>query len=156
MINVGIVGLGEYLPEKVLTNQDLEKIVDTTDEWITKRTGIKERRIARDDEFTSDMAAKAATDALKDADMSPEDVELLIVATVTGDMQFPSTACLVQDKIGAFNAACFDISAACTGYIYAMATAVQFIKNDVYKNALIIGAEKLSAITDWTDRSTCV
>jgi 3-oxoacyl-[acyl-carrier-protein] synthase-3 len=156
MINVGILGVGSYLPVKVLTNKDLEKMVDTTDEWITTRTGIKERRIASDSESTSDLASKAALEALKKANMKPEDIELLIVATITPDMFFPSTACIVQGKIGAKKAACFDISAACTGYIYAMATAVQFIKNDVYKNALIIGAEKLSSIIDWTDRNTCV
>jgi len=154
--NVGIVGLGDYLPKKILTNADLEKMVDTTDEWITTRTGIKERRIARDDEATSDLAAAAAKDALKDAKIRPEDIDLIIVATITPDMLFPSTSCVVQSKIGAKKAACFDISAACSGYIYAMATAVQFIKNGVYQNALIIGAEKLSSITDWQDRNTCV
>ena len=156
MINVGILGVGKYLPERILTNADLEKMVDTTDEWITTRTGIKERRIAKDSESTSDLAAFAARDALDAANMKPEDIGLLIVATITPDMFFPSTACIVQNKIGAKNAACFDISAACSGYIYGMATAVQFIKNDVYKNSLVIGAEKLSSITDWQDRNTCV
>ncbi|MGE4357897.1 MAG: beta-ketoacyl-ACP synthase III [Candidatus Omnitrophota bacterium] len=153
---VGIVGVGAYLPDKVLTNQDLEKMVDTTDEWIVTRTGIKERRISSEQDATSDLGARAAEEALKDAGLSPEEVELIICATITPDMLFPSTACFIQRKIKAFNAVCFDVSAACTGYIYAINIAEQFLKNGTYKNALVIGAEKLSAITDWTDRSTCV
>lgn len=153
---VGIVGLGAYLPERVLTNKDLEKMVDTTDEWITTRTGIKERRIAREDEATSDMATEAAKRALKDANLTAADIDLIIVATITPDMFFPATACLVQEKIGARMVPAFDVSVACSGFIYGLAIAEQFIKTGTYKHALVIAAEKLSAITDWTDRNTCV
>lgn len=152
----GIIGLGEYLPERVLTNKDLEKMVDTTDEWITERTGMKERRIAREDEATSDMAAEAAKKALADANLKPEDLDLIIVATITPDMFFPATACLVQQKIGARMVPAFDISVACSGFIYGLAIANQFIASGAYKHALVIAAEKLSAITDWSDRTTCV
>ena len=152
----GIIGLGMYLPEKILTNKDLEKMVDTTDEWIVTRTGIKERRIAREDEATSDMATEAAKRALADAKLKPEDIDLIIVATITPDMFFPATACLVQEKIGARTVPAFDISVACSGFIYGLAIANQFIGSGTYKHALIIAAEKLSAITDWSDRSTCV
>lgn len=155
-IEVGFLGLGYFVPPKVLTNLDLEKIVDTSDEWITTRTGIKERRISEENTATSDLAKEAALRAIKNANLSPEQIELIIVATITPDMSFPSTACIVQYKIGAKNAACFDISAACAGYLYAVAIAEKFIKLGVYKNALVIGAEKLTAITDWTDRNTCV
>ncbi|MDD5135942.1 MAG: ketoacyl-ACP synthase III [Candidatus Omnitrophica bacterium] len=153
---VGIIGLGAYLPEKVLTNKDLEKMVDTTDEWITTRTGIKERRIARPDEATSDMAAEAARRALADAKLSAADIDLIIVATITPDMFFPATACLVQEKIGARTVPAFDVSVACSGFIYGLAIAKEFIASGAYKHALIIAAEKLSAITDWNDRNTCV
>lgn len=153
---VGILGLGCYLPPKRLTNADLEKMVDTSDEWITTRTGIKERRIVEKGVAASDLGTEAAKIALKDAKLKAEDLELIIVATITPDMQFPSTACLVQAKIGAKKAVCFDISAACTGYVYAIAVAQQFIVNGAYKNALVIGSEILSSITDWTDRNTCV
>jgi 3-oxoacyl-[acyl-carrier-protein] synthase-3 len=153
---VGIIGLGAYLPERVLTNKDLEKMVDTTDEWITSRSGIKERRIARPDEATSDMATEAAKRALKDANLKPEDIDLIIVATITPDMFFPATACLVQEKIGAKTCPAFDVSVACSGFIYGIAIAEQFIRSGTYKYALVIAAEKLSAITDWSDRSTCV
>lgn len=153
---VGIIGLGSYLPEKVLTNKDLEKMVDTTDEWIITRTGIKERRIARSDEATSDMATEAAKRALKDANLTAEDIDLIIVATITPDMFFPATACLVQEKIGARMVPAFDVSVACSGFIYGLAIANQFISSGTYKHALVIAAEKLSAITDWTDRNTCV
>ena len=153
---VGIAGVGYYVPEKILRNSDLEKMVDTSDEWITTRTGIKQRRIAGPNQPTSDMAIRAAKKALDDAGLAPEKIELLIVATITPDMSFPSTACIVQSALKAENAVCFDVSAACTGFVYAMITAEQFIKNGVYKNALIIGAEKLSSVTDWTDRNTCV
>ncbi len=156
MKKVGIIGVGEYLPKKILTNFDLEKIVDTSDEWIIQRTGIKERRIASEDEATSDIAAEAARDALRDVGLSVEDIELIIVATITPDMQFPSTACFVQEKIGAKKACCFDISAACAGFVYGIVTACGFISQGIYKNALVIGAEKLSSITDWKDRNTCV
>ncbi|MDD5422624.1 MAG: beta-ketoacyl-ACP synthase III [Candidatus Omnitrophota bacterium] len=155
-IKTGILGLGSYLPEKVLTNKDLEKMVDTTDEWITTRTGIKERRIARPDEATSDMATEAAKRALKDANLKPEDIDLIIVATITPDMFFPATACLVQEKIGARTVPAFDISVACSGFIYGLAIADKFISSGTYKHALVIAAEKLSAITDWSDRATCV
>lgn len=154
--SIGVVGLGAYLPDRVLTNADLERMVDTTDEWIVTRTGIRERRIAPDDMASSDLGYLAAKGALKEAGLSPEQVELIIVATITPDMQFPSTSCIIQDKLGAYNAACFDIGAACAGYIYGIVVAQQFLLNGVYKNALVIGAEKLSSITDWKDRSTCV
>ncbi|MDD3904931.1 MAG: ketoacyl-ACP synthase III [Candidatus Omnitrophica bacterium] len=153
---VGILGLGAYLPEKILTNKDLEKMVDTTDEWIVSRTGIKERRIAREDEATSDMATEAAKRALKDAGLTAADIDLIIVATITPDMFFPATACLVQEKIGARTVPAFDVSVACSGFIYGIAIANQFIKSGTYKHALVVAAEKLSAITDWTDRNTCV
>ena len=153
---VGILGLGKYLPEKILTNKDLEKIVDTTDEWITTRTGIKRRRIAREDEATSDMATEAARRALEQARLTPNDIDLIVVATITPDMFFPATACLVQQKIGARQVPAFDISVACSGFIYGLAIANQFVKSGTYKHALVIAAEKLSAVTDWNDRSTCV
>lgn len=153
---VGIIGLGSYLPKKVLTNFDLEKMVDTSDEWIRTRTGISERRIAEAGEATSDLAAQAARQALKDAKLTPEDVELIIVATITPDMQFPATSCLVQAKLGANSAACFDINAACSGFIHGLIIAQQFIASGTYNNALVIGAELLSHFIDWKDRSTCV
>ena len=156
MKKVGIIGVGEYLPEKILTNADLEKMVDTSDEWIITRTGIKQRRLVAKNEAASDLAIKAAKSALQDAGLDPEEIELIIVATITPDMQFPSVACFVQNAIGAKNAACFDISAACAGFIYAIGIANQFVAGGAYKNALVIGAEVLSSITDWKDRSTCV
>lgn len=156
MKDVGIIGIGKYLPSRTLTNSDLEKMVDTSDEWIRTRTGIKERRLAEKDEATSDMAQKAAKNAIKDAKIKPEAIELIIAATITPDMQFPSVASIVQHSIGAKKAVCFDISAACAGFVYALVTAQQFIARGTYRNALIIGAEKLSAITDWSDRNTCV
>lgn len=156
MRRVGIIGVGEYLPDKILTNHDLEKLVDTTDEWITTRTGIKERRIASENEAVSDLAIKAAREALKDAKLDSKDLDLIILATVTGDMPFPSTASIVQNVLSAEHAAAFDISAACAGFVYALSIAQQFISSGVYKNALVIGAEKLSAVTDFKDRNTCV
>ncbi len=153
---VGILGLGKYLPERRLTNADLEKIVDTNDEWITTRTGIKERRIAREDEATSDIAINAARAALKDAKLEPKDIDLVIVATITPDMFFPSTACIVQNKLGINKAPAFDISVACSGFIYGLSIADQFIKCGTYKHVLVIAAEKMSSVMDWTDRSTCV
>jgi 3-oxoacyl-[acyl-carrier-protein] synthase-3 len=156
MYNVMIKSTGAYLPEKVLTNKDLEKMVDTSDEWITSRTGIKTRRIAAENEATSDMAYHAAKIALERAEMDPQDVELILVGTITPDMFFPSTGCWVQDKLGAKNAVAMDISAACSGYIYALVIASKFIETGIYKNALIIGAEKLTSIVDWEDRATCV
>ncbi len=153
---VSIIGTGSYLPEKVLTNAELEKLVETSDEWITSRTGIKERRIAADDENTSDLAAKAAQAAMDNAGITADEIDLILVATVTPDMFFPSTACFVQNKIGAKNAACFDVSAACAGFLYALEIAQQFITSHTYDTILVIGAEKLSSIVDWTDRNTCV
>ncbi len=153
---VGIIGLGKYLPAKVLTNKDLERVVDTTDEWIMTRTGIKERRIARDDEATSEMATEAAKAALKNAGLKPQDIDLIIVATITPDMFFPATACLVQEKLGARMIPAFDISVACSGFIYGLSIANQFLASGMYKNALVIASEKMSSITDWSDRSTCV
>jgi len=156
MKKVGIIGTGEYLPKKVLTNSDLEKMVDTSDEWITTRTGIKERRLAAKNEATSDMAQRAALMALSEARLAPLDIELIIVATITPDMPFPSVACILQNSLGAARAACFDISAACAGFVHAISIARQFIACGIYKNALVIGAEKLSSVTDWKDRNTCV
>ncbi len=153
---VSIIGTGSYLPERVLSNADIEKIVETTDEWITTRTGIKERRIAAEGESTSDLAAKAALAAMENAGITADEIDLIIVATVTPDMFFPSTACFVQTKIGAKNAACFDVSAACAGFLYALEIAQQFITSHTYDTILVIGAEKLSSIVDWSDRNTCV
>jgi 3-oxoacyl-[acyl-carrier-protein] synthase-3 len=151
-----IAGVGAYVPARVLTNADLEKMVDTTDEWITTRTGIKERRIAAKDEFTSDLAAKAAQRAMKAAGVTGEQIDLIALATITPDMVFPSTACLVQQKIGARRAAAFDLEAACSGFIYGLEIAQQFIMSRTYDTVLVIGAEKLSSIVDWQDRNTCV
>jgi len=156
MKRVGIIGVGDYLPQKVLTNADLEKMVDTSDEWITTRTGIKERRIAAKEEAASDLAYMAAKQALRDAKLKPMEVDLIIVATITPDMQFPSTASFVQAKLGAKNAFCFDVSAACAGFIYGIVIANQFIANGTVRNAIVIGSEVLSRVTDWQDRSTCV
>lgn len=153
---VTIVGTGSYVPEKILTNADLEKIVDTTDEWITSRTGIKERRIAAEGETTSRLATNAARAALEDAGIAAEDLELIIVATITPDTLTPATACYVQDALEARKAVAYDISAACSGFLYAMEMARNFIGAGSFKNALIIGAEKLSAFTNWEDRNTCV
>src|SRR6267143_6572710 len=155
-VNAGILGTGHSYPEGILTNADLEKIVDTSDEWITTRTGIKQRRIAAANEFTSDMAAKAALRAMERGGIAPEQVELIIVATITPDMPFPATACLVQERIGAYRAAAFDIEAACSGFIYGLEIGQQFIMSRTYDTVLVIGAEKLSTIVDWKDRNTCV
>jgi len=144
------------MPAKVLTNQDLEKMVDTNDEWITTRTGIKERRIAAENEATSDLATAAARKALESAKVKAEELDLIIVATVTPDMFFPSTACIVQKKLGAKNAVCFDISAACSGFLYALQTARHYLNGGPKKTALVIGAEKLSSLINWKDRNTCV
>lgn len=149
-------GIGAYVPSRVLTNADLEKIVDTSDEWITSRTGIRERRMAADDEFTSDLATRAAEAALTDAGVEATDIGLIIVATITPDMPFPATACVVQQNIGATKAAAFDLEAACTGFLYAVEIGRQFIDAGIHDNVLIIGAEKLSSIIDWEDRNTCV
>ncbi len=155
-MRAGIAGIGFYVPEKVLTNRDLEKIVETSDEWIRTRTGIQERRIAEKGQGTSDLSARAAWMALKNAGMKPEDIELLIVATTTPDMPLPSSACFVQEKIGAKNAVAFDLAAACAGFIYGLVTAEQFIKNKTYKNVLVVGADLISSYIDWSDRSTCI
>ena len=153
---VGIIGIGSFVPEKILTNKDLEKIVDTNDEWISERTGIKVRHIVADGENTSDIAAKAAERALKDAGLTADDIDLIVVATATPDMLFPATACLVQNKLKAGKAAAYDLAAGCSGFMYAIVTASQFIKTGLYKHVLVIGAESLSRILDWTDRNTCV
>ncbi|MCM2590540.1 beta-ketoacyl-ACP synthase III [Rossellomorea marisflavi] len=155
-MNTGIIGIGRYLPEKILTNADLEKMVDTSDEWIRTRTGIEERRVAGDDIDTSDMAYEAAKKAIEDAGISPEDIDLILVATVTPDQPFPSVGCLLQERLGAKKAAAMDISAACAGFMYGMITAKQFIDNGAYKHILVVGVEKLSKITDWDDRNTAV
>lgn len=154
--NVKIIGTGSYVPTKVLTNEDLERMVNTNHEWIITRTGIAERHIADDNEATSDIAAKAALKALKDANIKPEEIDLIIVATNSPDMIFPATACLVQKKIKAVNAATFDLQAGCTGAVYALMTAWQYIATGFYDNVLVIGAEALSKLIDWTDRNTCV
>ena len=155
-MDVGILGIGHYTPPKVVTNKDLEKIVDTSDEWIRTRTGIEERRIADDDMDTSDLAFEAAKKALEDANMKAEDIDLILVSTVTPDRPFPSVSCMIQDKLGAKHAAAMDISAACAGFMYGMVTAKQFVETGSYEHVLVVGVEKLSKITDWTDRSTCV
>src|SRR5690242_11470472 len=151
-----ISGVGAYVPAKVLTNADLEKMVETTDEWITTRTGIKERHIAEPNQFTSDLGAEAARRAMKMAGITADQIDLIIVATITPDMPFPSTACLVQHKLGAHRAAAFDLEAACSGFIYALEIGQQFIMSRTYDTVLVIGAEKLSSIVDWEDRNTCV
>src|SRR5947209_536258 len=153
---VSIIGTGSYVPEKILTNEDLSRMVDTSDEWITTRTGIKERRIAAKEENTSDMAAKAALKAIDQAKISPKEIDLILVATATPDMLFPATACFVQKKIGATNAACLDISAACAGFIFGLEIAQQFITSHTYDTVLVIGADKLTSISNWSDRNTCV
>ena len=156
MQEAGILGLGCYLPPKKLTNKDLEKMVETTDEWIMTRTGIKERRIASKETATSDLGVEASKLAISDAGLKPEDIDLIIVATITPDMAFPATACIVQDKIGAKNAAAFDINAACSGFVFVLVLAQQFVSTGLYNNVLVVGAEKLTSIVDWKDRSTCV
>lgn len=153
---VAITGTGSYLPERVLTNADLEKIVETTDEWIFTRTGIRERHIAAENQATSDLAVEAARKALDAAGLQGSDVDLIIVATITPDMVFPNTACFVQEQIGARKAFCFDLEAACSGFLYALDIARHYIACGTLNNALIIGAEKLSCVTDWQDRATCV
>ena len=152
----GIIGIGCYLPEKKLTNQDLEKMVDTSDAWITERTGIKTRHIAAPDQATSDLAYEASLKALADAKTKPEELDMIIVATETPDYKYPSTACLLQAKLGAKNAACFDLSAGCSGFVYALGIGSQSIVSGLYKKILLVGAETLSRIINWTDRNTCV
>tara|TARA_B100000795_G_scaffold119238_1_gene88694 strand:+ start:261 stop:1184 length:924 start_codon:yes stop_codon:yes gene_type:complete len=150
-----IIGTGGYLPKKIVTNKDLESTVDTTDEWIVERTGIKQRHIAEENETTSSMAVQASIDALSSANIQPEDIDLIIVATTTPDQIFPSTACIVQNKLK-IKAPAFDIQAACTGFVYAVSIADNYIKAGLNKNILVIGAEKYSNLLDWNDRSTCV
>lgn len=154
--SVHIAGIGSYAPERVLTNAELEKMVDTTDEWIMTRSGIKERRIAAEGQATSDLALEAARAALADAGLGAQDVDLIVVATASPDMLFPSTACQLQHKLGAKNVAAFDLSAACSGFIYALEVGRQFVASGAHETVLVVGADKLSAITDWTDRATCV
>lgn len=154
--NVRIAGTGSYLPERVVTNHDLEAMVETSDEWIASRTGIRERRIAADGELTSHMAAKAAQRALEQAGLAAEDVDLIIVGTITPDTLTPATACYVQQHIGATRSVAFDISAACSGFLYALEIARHAVAAGAFRNAVIIGAEKLSAFINWTDRNTCV
>ncbi|MES2308158.1 MAG: beta-ketoacyl-ACP synthase III [Verrucomicrobiota bacterium] len=151
-----IAGTGAYLPARIMTNADLEKIVDTSDAWIVERTGIKERRIAADDEFTSDMGAKAGRQALEMANLKPEQVDLIIVATFTPDNQCPSTACRIQHALGAKKAGAFDLNAVCSGFLYALVVADQFIVSGLYQNVLVIGSDKNSAVLNWKDRNTCV
>ena len=151
-----IVGTGSYLPEKVLTNADLEKMVDTNDEWIVSRSGIRERHIAADGETTGDLAFHAATRALEAAGMVGSEIELIVLGTTTPDLIFPSTACLLQHRLGANGCPAFDVNAACSGFIYALTVADQFIRSGAVKNALVVGAETLSRMVDWTDRGTCV
>ncbi|CCB88699.1 beta-ketoacyl-ACP synthase III [Simkania negevensis] len=151
-----IVGLGSYLPEKVLSNQDLEKMVDTSDEWITTRTGMKERRIARKDESTSDMGYEAALKAVEASKIDPKEIDLILFATHTPDYFFPSTACILQGRLGATHAAALDVQAACTGFIYVLSMAKAYVETGMYKTILVVAADKLSSIVDYTDRNTCV
>jgi len=156
MLRAKITGTGSYAPEKILSNHDLEKMVETSDEWITERTGIKERRIAAINQTTSDLAYEASQNALKNAGVKAKDIDLIIVATVTGDMPMPSTACLLQSRLDAKKAAAFDVSAACSGFVYGLSIADSFIKAGTYKKILLVGAELLSKFVDWKDRTTCV
>lgn len=151
-----IAGTGAYLPERIITNKELEKMVDTTDEWITERTGIKQRHVMADDETTSSMAENAARQAIEAAGILPADIDLIILGTCTPDRTFPAAATILQDRLGVYNCPAFDVSAACSGFIYGMSIADQYIKNGLVKNALVIGAESLSRIVDWTDRTTCI
>ena len=151
-----ITGTGSYQPEKILTNADLERLVDTSDEWIVSRTGIRERHIAAEGEYTSDLALEAARRAIQSANINAQEIDLIIVATTTPDRVFPSTACLMQDKLGLSNCPAFDVQAVCSGFIYALTTADKFIKCGAAKCVLVVGAETMSRITDWTDRSNCI
>ncbi len=156
MVRAKIVGIGSYVPARVLTNKDFEKMVDTSDEWIVARTGISERRIAREDEDTSDMCVEAAKRALNMAGMTPEDIDLTIAGTVTPDFRLPSLSCMIQKKLGLVNAASMDIAAACAGFIHGLSMAQAYIRAGMYRRIMVFGAEKLSSITDYTDRNTCV
>jgi len=151
-----ITGTGSYIPKKIVTNHDLENLVDTNHDWILERTGIVERRISEGEETNSFMSIQASLAALEAASISKEDVDLLIVATVTGDMIFPSTACVIQEKMGLKNAVAMDVAAACSGFIYALDIANQYISNGRYKRALVIGSERMSHLIDWSDRNTCI
>ncbi|CUB28411.1 3-oxoacyl-[acyl-carrier-protein] synthase 3 protein 1 [Bacillus subtilis] len=155
-MKAGILGVGRYIPEKVLTNHDLEKMVETSDEWIRTRTGIEERRIAADDVFSSHMAVAAAKQALEQAEVAAEDLDMILVATVTPDQSFPTVSCMIQEQLGAKKACAMDISAACAGFMYGVVTGKQFIESGTYKHVLVVGVEKLSSITDWEDRNTAV
>ncbi len=155
-MNAGIIGIGKYVPEKVVTNFDLEKIMDTSDEWIRTRTGIEERHFAADDQETSDLAVAAAKEAIANAGITPEEIGLILVATVTQDQTFPSVACMVQEQLGAVNAAAMDQAAACAGFIYSLVTAKHFVEANAYKYVLVVGVEKLSKVVDWEDRNTAV
>jgi 3-oxoacyl-[acyl-carrier-protein] synthase-3 len=155
-MSAGIIGIGRYNPERVVTNADLEKIMDTSDEWIRTRTGIEERRLANDETDTSDMAYYAAKKAIENAGITAEDIDMILVATVTPDQPFPSVACMLQEKLGAKKVAAMDLSAACAGFMYGLITAQQFIETGAYQNVLVVGVEKLSKITDWNDRNTAV
>ena len=154
--SAGIIGMGVYVPEKILTNKDLEKIVDTSDQWIRTRTGIKERRVVEGNTATSDLASMAAKSALKDAGINADEIDLIVVATSTPDMIFPSTACLVQEKLGIKGCAAFDLQAACTGFVYALTVASQFIESGMYKTVLLIGADAFTRHINWQDRGTCI
>ncbi|MCW8827988.1 MAG: ketoacyl-ACP synthase III, partial [Gammaproteobacteria bacterium] len=156
MIYSRIIGTGGYLPEKVLTNHDLEKMVDTTDAWITERTGIKERHIAAEGENTCDLAEQASLRAIEMAGIEASEIDLIVVATTTPDQVFPSTACLLQERLGIHGAPAFDVQAVCTGFVYALAVADKFIKSGSHKTALVVGAETMSRVTDWSDRGTCI
>jgi 3-oxoacyl-[acyl-carrier-protein] synthase-3 len=151
-----IIGTGSYLPEKILTNRDLEKLVDTSDEWIYSRTGIRQRHVAADNESASDLALVASRRAIDAAGVTPQEIDLIIVATTTADMVFPSTACLLQAKLGIKNCPAFDMQAVCSGFVYALSTADQLMKSGQYRNVLVVGAEVYSRILDWNDRATCV
>ncbi|MFJ9289617.1 beta-ketoacyl-ACP synthase III [Bacillus halotolerans] len=155
-MKAGILGVGRYIPEKVLTNHDLEKMVETSDEWIRTRTGIEERRIAADDVYSSHMAVAAAKKALEQAEVSAEDLDMILVATVTPDQSFPTVSCMIQEQLGAKKACAMDISAACAGFMYGVVTGKQFIESGTFKHVLVVGVEKLSSITDWEDRNTAV
>jgi 3-oxoacyl-[acyl-carrier-protein] synthase-3 len=155
-MNAGLIGIGKYVPEHIVTNHDLEQRIDTSDEWIRTRTGIEERRIADENTDTSDMAYEAAKQAIENAGIQPEDIGMILVATVTPDRPFPSVATILQDRLGAKNAAAMDVSAACAGFMYGVVMAKHFVEADTYKHVLVVGVEKLSKVTDWEDRNTAV
>lgn len=154
--SVGIAGLGSYVPERILTNNELEQMIDTSDEWIRSRTGISTRHIVAENQSTSDLACEAAKAALEDAGLTPADIDLFIVATCTPDMLFPATSCILQEKLGIKGKPAFDLEAACSGFIYGMAAGAQFIATGLYENVLVVGAEALSRVVNWQDRNTCI